>query len=328
MKQDSSASKLHPVLLRASLLVSCTFGFVDEKVSLLTDAPGIVVGESSPMTTDAAVVVDEETEPVLSSTALSKISSATTAAGVATETDSTTVVHDDDGALETTANEKKRSAPSNGLDAAATKDRLSKKSPKLLADGNNDTLGDNNDQGALSLKNTDSVQVDSSKLAAAGIVHDKATLPSNVLLLAAAPRLSANDEAVVAQNEALELDLDQNRPALASEEGGNNPPPLPPRQQQQQQQPEPSIDVTKPVKRARSAYFIFADETRPQIQKQVLPEIAVYLYSHCPLCAAYLDSCFLPCALACARTHFVLYYSIREKDSPWWLERWDKCGVP
>jgi hypothetical protein len=285
------------------------------------------------MTTDAAVVVDEETEPVLSSKALSKISSAATAAGVATETDSTIVVHDDDGALETTANvtntccspEKKRSAPSNGLDATAAKDGLSKKSPKLLADGNNDTLGDNNnDQGALSLKNTDSVQVDSSKLAA-GIVHDKATLSCNVLLLAAAPRLSANDdEAVVAQNEALELDLDQNRPAPASEEGDNNP--LPPRQQQQQQQPEqqPSIDVTKPVKRARSAYFIFADETRPQIQKQVLPEIAVYLYSHCPLCAAYLDSCFLPCA----RTHFVLYYSIREKDSPWWLERWDKCGVP
>jgi hypothetical protein len=291
------------------------------------------------MTTDVVVVVDKETEPVLSSTAvLSKISSAATAVGVATETDSTTVVHDDDGALETTANvtntccspAKKRSAPSTGLDAtAAAEDGLSKKSPKLLADGNNDTLGDNNDQGALYLKNTDSVQVDSSKPAAAEIVNDKATLSSNVLLLlAAAPRLSANDEAVVAQNEALELDLDQNRPTLAFEEGDNNPPPpLPPRQQQQQQ-PEPSIDVTKPVKRARSAYFIFADETRPQIQKQVLPEIAVYLYSHCPLCAAYLDSCFLPCALACARTHFVLYYSIREKDSPWWLERWDKCGVP
>jgi hypothetical protein len=118
----------------------------------------------------------------------------------------------------------------------------SPKSPKLqiAASASKDTLGDK-DQEATSLESGDSVEEDSSK-PTAGIVNDKAT---------------PNDEAVTTPNEASELDSDQNRPTSASEEG-NDPP------------PEPTMDVSKPVKRARSAYFIFADEKRPQIQKQVL----------------------------------------------------------
>jgi hypothetical protein len=178
-----------------------------------------------------------------------------------------TISHND-GTLETvnvTSPDKKRSAPSSkGLDAV--EDMPSPKSPKLqiAAAPSNDTFGDNV-QEALSVKNADdSVEVDSSK--PTGIANDG---------INATPR-SGNDAAAT-QNQAPELDSDPNRPAsTASEEGDNPPKPTPSgHQQHQHQQPPglPTIDVSKPVKRARSAYFIFADEKRPQIQQQVLQRL-------------------------------------------------------